>query len=360
MKRFLSIILAAALSAALIVSAVSCKKKEEAPKPGARQEQPAPLTPEEKKQVEEMKKGVKEAKQLVVARVNKDEITMHDLVKEMNVIAPRYIRPGDVQPDDVAEKIKKEALERLIAKELAIQESIKQKMVIKKEVVDNVIKQFINLAGSEKAFKEDLKQRGMSEAELRKSIERMQRYELITKKEIYEKIKVDEKVLKSEYEKNKAKLTMPERFIAENIFFGQGKLDEDTMKKAEEVLEIIKKSNNDFSKLPKDSAYVLGKGKVSQARHPETFGAMTKMKKGEVSDIIKDVDGIHIVKMLGKEPARQMTFDEARNLLQRDYIAMEGEKRMKDWIDELKKSAKIEIRLAEVEEKLKKEAEKKK
>jgi parvulin-like peptidyl-prolyl isomerase len=360
MKRSLSIILAAAISISVMAAAISCKKKEESPKPAARQAQPLPLTPEEKKQVEEMKKGVKESKRLVVAKVNSAEITMHDLIKEMNAIAPRYIKPGDVQAGEVAEMIKKEALERLIAKELAVQESKRQGIEIKKEMIDNVIKQFINMAGSEKAFKEDLKQRGMTEAELRKSIERMRRFELITKKEIYEKIKVDDNILKKEYEKNKAGLIKPEMFVAEDLFFGPGKFDKDTMKKAQEVVEIIKKSDNDFSKLPKDSAYMLSKTKVSNARHPETFAAMTKMKTGQVSGVIKDIDGIHIVKMLGKEPARQMTFEEAKKLLQRDYMAMEGEKRMKDWTDGLKKIAKVEITLAEVEEKLKKEAEKKK
>lgn len=358
MKRYLGIILAAALSISLMAG-VSCKKKEEVPKPGARQEQPLPLTPEEKKQAEEMKKGVKESKRLVVAKVNKADITMYDLVKEMNAIAPRFIGPGDVQTDEINEKIKKEALDRLISKELIVQESIKQGMEIKKEEIDNVIKQFIKLAGSEMAFKEDLKQRAMTESELRKNIERMKRFELMTKKEIYEKIKVDEKILKEEYEKNKQRLTIPEKFVAEDIFFGHGKFDDITMKKAQEVLEIIKKNDNDFSKLPKDSSYIYSKGKVSQARHPETFAAMTKMKKGEVSGVIKDIDGLHIVKMLGKEPARQMTFEEARGLLQRDYIAREGEKRMKLWTEDLKKNAKIEIRLAEVEENLKKEAEKK-
>src|SRR5574337_49458 len=58
---------------------LSCKKQQAAA--------PPPPTPEQKAKIEEVKKNAEEAKKVFAAQVNGVEITMQDLVGEMNLIA---------------------------------------------------------------------------------------------------------------------------------------------------------------------------------------------------------------------------------------------------------------------------------
>jgi hypothetical protein len=75
MKKTVYAIAVGLLAAALSLTGLSCKKKE----PAA-----PPPTPEQKAQIEEIKKNVEAAQKVFAAKVNGVEITMHDLVREMN------------------------------------------------------------------------------------------------------------------------------------------------------------------------------------------------------------------------------------------------------------------------------------
>jgi hypothetical protein len=201
MKNLQVTIMVGLLAAAISFTGSSCKKEQKSAAP-----QP---TPEQKAQVEEAKKEAKQsaeaAKTVIVAQVNGVDITMLDLVNEMNAIAQRNAARGQKNNDPKAmEKVKKEALDNLIFKELAIQESIKQGMTVTPEQVDNVVKLMKEQTGSKEAFQQYLDERQMTEADLRKRIERSHRFEMITGKEIYQKVKIDEKDMRADYEKNKS------------------------------------------------------------------------------------------------------------------------------------------------------------
>lgn len=206
MKKKINITMFLLLSIFLIAFMVSCKKKEDAKKV-----QEPPLSPEQKKVVEEMKKGVEESKKIVIAKVNGQPITMFQVVREMNSIAPKYLKEGEPSTAEITEKVKKEALDTLINKELAVQEAKRQKITIRKETIDNIIDKLIEMLGSKKAFEQDLKEKNLTEYELRKNIERSHLYELISKKEVYDKIVVDEEDLKRYYEKNKKHYVLPSK-----------------------------------------------------------------------------------------------------------------------------------------------------
>ena len=194
--------MAALLISIICLTGSSCKKEQ----------QPAavpPPTPEQKAKIEEIKKEVKkgaeEAKTVIAAQVNGVDITMHDVVSEMNTIAQRDEAQGQgkTKPRPI-EAVKKEALDNLIFKELAIQEAIKQGIVVTPERVDTVVKLMKEQTGSAEEFKKYLDERQMTEADLRKRIERSHQFEMITGKEIYQKVKIDDKDVRADYEKNKS------------------------------------------------------------------------------------------------------------------------------------------------------------
>jgi len=203
MKRTSSIMTGALMALAMVFTSTTCSQKEDVPK-NVTHKGEQKLTPEQADQKEKIKKGIKESKSIVVSRVNGADITMYELVKEMNAIAPKYVAAGQPATPEITAKVKKEALEKLIFRELAVQEAVKEGFKVKSETIENVISKVKAQAGSEEAYKKYLEERNLNEDALKKTIEKSHLLEMITAREIYDKIKVDDKVLRDAYEKDKA------------------------------------------------------------------------------------------------------------------------------------------------------------
>ena len=182
------------LTAAISITISSCKKQEPAaPQP----------TPEQKAKIEEIKKEVEAAKKVFAAKVNGVEITMHDLVREMNKVAPKYVKGDEKVAPATTKKIKKEALNNLIFMELAVQEAVRRGITIGTEKIDKIVELMKKQTGSKEAYQQYLDGLGITEEGLRKRIERSHLLEMVTAREIYQKITIDEKDIRAEYEKNK-------------------------------------------------------------------------------------------------------------------------------------------------------------
>ena len=116
--RKIFLILAAAFMVTVSLVA-SCSKKEKTlskktPPPG------------HEKIVEEMKKNIEQSKDILVATVNGEKIHMSDLVREMNVVEPNFVRPGQSRSPKIDKEVRKAALDLLIFRSLAVQEAKSQ------------------------------------------------------------------------------------------------------------------------------------------------------------------------------------------------------------------------------------------
>lgn len=129
-----------------------------------------------------------------------------------------------------------------------------------------------------------------------------------------------------------------------------------TRKKAGEILETIRKNDNDVWKLVLDGTFIVRQIKITKEKYPAIYKAMTDMKVGDLSGVIQDKDGFHIIKVLRKEPSRQSTFEEARPALEPGFLVPAQDQRREEWGKELRKDAKIEIMPEEIEKHLKKDA----
>jgi hypothetical protein len=306
---------------------------------------------EDAKKLEEARKSTEEARKIIVARVNGVDINMFMLLRAMNRVAPKYVKEGGEATPEMTEKIKREALDRLIYEELAVQQAIKEGINPAPEEIEKVVSQVRENLGSEQAYQEYLDKSFLTEDMLKKLIERSQRYELITAREVYGKVKVDERLLREEYEKEREKFILPDNFVVEDVLFLPGKDEEATRTKADEILKTIKKRDNDVWKLVLDGTFIVRKIKITEERYPELHKTMTGMKEGDLSGVIKDRDGLHIIKIIKKEPSRQATFEEARPSLEPRFLVPAQDKREEEWEKELRKDAQIEILLDKFQEK---------
>jgi PPIC-type PPIASE domain/SurA-like N-terminal domain len=296
---------------------------------------------EDARKAKEAEQSDEEAKKVVIAKVNGVDISMYQLIRAMNRTAPKYINKGEEPTPETTAKIRKEALDRLVFEELAVQQAIKEGINPKPEAVENVVKQVKKNLGTEEAYKDYLKKNDLTEEALKKIIERSQSYQMITAKEIYRKVKVDDKLLRAEYEKEKRRYMMPDNFVVDDVFFLKGK-DEATKKKAGLVLETIKKNNNDVWKLILDGTFIVRQMRVTKEQFPEIYNTMAGMKVDELSGVIKSKDGFHIIRVEKKEAAHLASFEEAKPTIEANFLVPAQNKRKEAWERELTKHAKIE------------------
>jgi len=225
-----------------------------------------------------------------------------------------------------------------------------------KNLPDFAQKLFADSAGKEKfldelikkelLYQEALKKGLDKNAEFQSKVEEFKKLTLISQlleKEIEEKTKVTEKDVKDYYEKHKEELASVSQIRASHILVKT----EDEAKKIQERL----KKGEDFAALAKKFSIDPGSAKnggdlgffSAGQIVPEFESAAAKLKPGEISGPVKTKFGYHIIKVTDKKMGKPVEFDKIQHaLLQR--LSAERQKEFFDtYIEDLKKTYKVEI-----------------
>ena len=352
MKKYISIA-ATVLLGATLISGASQAAVADPNTTREQKEKPAQALTEDAK-LAEMKEKAQMARKLIVAKVNDSEISMYDLIRKMNQIAPKLLDESAPITDEATTMVKQKALNRLIFEELAVQQAIAQGIEPAPEKIEKVIANVRMAYGSDEQYQAYLDKFDFTDEILRDRILRGHRLELITAREIYGKVKVDDEDIKKLYEEMKedGRLRKADEYIAKDVVLFKGETEEDTKKRAQELRTEIKELDNDLGRLMLDGTFIVRRLVVDKEKYPEIFKTMDSMTVGELSEVIKDNETYHIVKVVKKEKARDLTLDEARGFIENRLRVPEQDDRRAKWEEELRQDAKIEILLDEVEKEL--------
>lgn len=310
----------------------------------------------------------------VLVRVNGGKIDELDLLGMVNTLIPGASVHGSVA-DKKQKEIKKKAFELLITSELLFQESKKQGIKIKNWEIEKEITELKKRLKKNKTTLEDtLKKNRLTMVELEREIEKnlaVSKINDIKNKEA--KAKAAEKMtaayLEEHYKNNKEKFIQPESTRIREILIradpsGGAKVWEVARARSEEILKDIK-AGKDFAKLAKEFSQDIytSKGGDMGFGHkgsiiPEIEMVAEKLKVGEVAGPIWSIYGYHIIKLEERAPAIQRTFDEVKKNLKIEREEAEFKKIKIQWVEGLKKDAKIEY-LNEEDKKMMEEVEKK-
>jgi len=336
MKKIFLKMIAGALLLILGSSVISCSREKTAEK--------VVLSTEQAKMLDDYKKNLEASQRIVVAKINGAVLTEKDLLDMMDLISPQFVKEAGKRSAETDKRTKKEALDTLIFRELAFQEATSMGMKAPAETVEETLKKLKADLGTESDYRNYLERSGLTEASLRKRIERDKLIEMVITREISDKVKVDEKLVRDTYMKEKKNFIEPETFLVEDVVLPAGKKDTAALDKAKMVLSLIQKNNNDISKIARDKTIIVRKGSIEAKEYPNIFKTAAKMKPGELSNVIKEEDGLHIIKLVRKEPLRQLSFQEARVDIERKLTQPDMNRVKERWKDSLKKKAKIEIK----------------
>lgn len=244
-----------------------------------------------------------------VLKINDKNFTTADVEKEIAQEVRRSQR--ELGPFLATKDGQKQFLDRMVRRELLIQEAEKRKIGDQAEIADQV-----------SALRRELMIR------------------TLLQEEIGAKIKVEDKDVQDYYTAH------PEEFSGDKIRArhilvqteDEAKQVLDRLAKKEPFEELAKTLSKDTSTAPKggDLNYFSRDQMV-----PEFAKAAFALKPGEVSGVVKSPFGHHIIQLVDRQKGQPLTFEQVKAQLQRRLLDERQNQRFTQWMKDLEGAAKI-------------------
>jgi peptidyl-prolyl cis-trans isomerase SurA len=287
----------------------------------------------------------------IVAVVNDQIITLHELEKSLKQIAP-----------DLAEKagdpeIRRQLLARLIDQKLIDMQVKRLGIQITEEEVDKAVERIKEEQGLTAAgeFVRALQKEGLTEADFRNRIrEQLLRYRLVSR-EIGSRIIIPEDRLRDFFEKNKSKYQKQEGIHLALIFLSTDGLGDEEIKskrkKMEEIRERLLKGE-DFAELAKQysqdpSASTGGDLGVFDPSEldPNLREALAGLQAGQITPVLQTSRGLQLIKVVEIIGNKDVDFKQVRERVYNDLFQEEVDKRFAEWLEKIRERSHIQVLL---------------
>jgi peptidyl-prolyl cis-trans isomerase SurA len=293
----------------------------------------------------------------IAAVVNEELITLRELDREYAVVLKEQEKRGPVSPD-VAARLKRDLLAAMIDKKLIKQKIKELNIVISEEEVRQSIEDIKRQNKmSQEALAAALLAQGISfdqyRAQMKEELERIR----LMSQEVKSKIQVGEREIREYYDANSAAFSEEPTYRARHIFLKvDKKASNDEIKKimakAADVMAEAK-NNSDFAalatKYSDDPGAAKDGGDLGTFKKgdmlPEIESAVITMMPGEVSELVTTPAGFHIIKLEEKSAGKLKPFETVKAAINDLLYRKKSEERFKQWAEELRKGAAIDIKL---------------
>jgi peptidyl-prolyl cis-trans isomerase C len=288
-----------------------------------------------------------------IAAVNGVIISQGEFDRELNFFVRRAAPEGQQIPDIQLAKIRNDVLESLIDREVLFQESKKKGIEVNAGAISDQLKSIKQKYPDEAQFTKLLQDMGLTESDVETQIKRGMAIQQLINTEVAEKVKISDEESKEYYDTHPEFFKQPEQVRASHILI---KVDEnaseaqktEARKKMKEVQQKLQKGE-DFATLAKtysEGPSGPGGGNLGYFRRGQMVkpfeDAAFKLKSGETSDIVETRFGYHLIKVFDKQPEKALTYAEIKNQLDEHLKKQKLEGEVDVYIDNLRKSAKIE------------------
>ncbi len=288
-----------------------------------------------------------------VAEINGVVITQEQFDKELNIHLDRVSRQGRQVSDDQLATLKKDILEGLIEREVLSQESQKAGIKITDQTIDEQLAAIKKRFPSEAEFKTALSKMNLTEDEVKAQIARGLAIRELIEQQITSKIVITDAETRAYYDGNPQMFKQPEQVKASHILIkvdaGAAEAQKAEARKKIENVQQKLKDGGDFAELAKEYSEGPSKAKggdLGYFRRGQMVGpfenAAYAMKTNEVSDIVETRFGYHIIKVYDKKPEQTLAYADVQDKLKQRMKQEKIGKEASQYINQLKKDAKIE------------------
>jgi len=286
-------------------------------------------------------------------------------------VLDKYIPPGGFHAsveEKQREKYMKDALQQIIDVELLYHAAQKKGISIDDKTIEQVVKKNKERFGNEKDFLHALKRLGLTLDGFKLRVKKYAMVKKLLSELARESLPTDDEI-KAFYEKNKKKFKRPEAIHLYSIFINVPKkaTDKQWKEKRELAESILKKLKEgaDFSDIAykySDDEYSMTGGDLGivhrgRLQPKELEDVAFSLKVGKISNIIKTPYGFHILKVVEKIPAKQLTLQDVKKDIVREIQKKRFNEKKDALLKEMRKlyPVRILIKLPETKEEKKKQ-----
>lgn len=279
----------------------------------------------------------------VVARVNGAGISMKKLMNNiMEIIIDKY---GNLTiTSEIAQKVRYDALQKLILEELAYQRALSLGIVIDEQTLERHIEAIRKNAGSPENFEQSLTNKQQTLAELKSETMRGLAVKEAVKIEVEDKIIIKKEEVERIYRENIDQFVIPEQVVVTDIVFFLDPNSEETRKKVTAIrTKIINELHNNPNRLEADGFRVIPGMKVSPLNYPNLYKEGKKLEVNEISDFLV-IDGTpHLIKLEHYKAEEIKPEDKVKAYIRRTLKSRKQKADLAQWRQNLGKGAEIEI-----------------
>lgn len=235
----------------------------------------------------------------------------------------------------------------LITNQLMLEEAKKRKLQIDSNLVNKTFETFKSKYSSQNDFENELAALGETEDDVKKELEKGALLDTLLKTILVDADKVSEKECHDFYIQNSSRYMSSPRFRVSQIFFAADSSKdkpkwEKSRKSAYKLLEKLKAGMKfeAAAAANKQSDGDMGwfrKGDLKE----ELQNAVEQKKTGEISDVICTDIGLHIVKKTDEEAAKEQTFEEVRESVEKTLSVKKRTDYVSNFVDSLIRKAKV-------------------
>jgi len=293
----------------------------------------------------------------VVARVNGVALTDIDLQREMIAMFPYARQHGGKIPPSMEAEVRRGALQMIEFEELVYQEAVRRKLQVSAGRLNKALAEFKSQVGSDIQFQAFLKSEfGGSQERLRQSIQRSLLIDDLLDLEVTRRSTVSDTQVRSYYEQNSAKYRVPAKVSIQTISIvipdeATAEQEATAREHADGILRRARAAKNyeEFGLLAErvsddDWRVMMGDhGAVEEEKMPPQVARVVfGMKVGQVSELIRADNSFCIVRLSGREAARQLPFEQVKAEIRKNLQAMRVDQLRSALNRQLRKTAKVE------------------
>jgi foldase protein PrsA len=234
--------------------------------------------------------------------------------------------------------LKNQVVQFLVQREQFEQEAEALDVKITDKQVDERLAQIQKqyFGGDKKKFDKQLKDQGLTEAQVRKDI----RSQIISEKifaEVTGKVKVTDQQVEEYYNKNKSQYSQPEsREVRHILVKTRAKADDiyNQLKGGADFATLAKKFSEDTGSKANGGKLTISKGQTVAPFDQTAF----LLKTNEISKPVKTEFGFHVIQPLGEiKPAKVTPLKDVKESIRQQLAQTKKNEAMTKWVEELKK-----------------------
>jgi parvulin-like peptidyl-prolyl isomerase len=285
--------------------------------------------------------GVKE--NAIIARVNEEVINVKEFREALEKQKRKY-RVDNSGPIESSSFLwlKTNALNEMIQNTLYRQEAGKGGVAVSEEEFEVGLLKAKN-GYEEEAFKKHLEIEDISRDEWENELKNNLLVKKLIDKRVNSKVSVNEEEIQKYFAGHEEEFHTGKQVKALHIMV-------ETEEEALRIKKQLDSKDGDFAELARE--YSLGPegaeggdlGYVQEGHMPPELDEIFKLKKGEISKVIRTPYGSHIFQVVDKRKDSKMSYEKSRKIIEDKLVRERQDEAFHEWLIEIKEKANIEIK----------------